>query len=114
MADLNLSGATVCHLVELARHVHAQEAVTIPEDPGNPDDGDWPAQILADHRQDTALQEFHAVVEDLETDQQQERVALLWLGRGDYSEEEWDEALSLARDGTRAPGGSAPDSTEAG
>lgn len=93
---LNVSGATVCHLVELARHFHAQEAVTIPQTPEDVDD-DWPAQVLASHRDDPVLAEFHAVINDLEPDQQQAVVALLWLGRGDFSYEEWDEALDLAR-----------------
>lgn len=94
---LNVSGDTVCRLVELAREFHAQEAVSIPEEPGNPS-GDWAVQILADHMEDATLGEFRAIVEDLEPDQQQELVALLWLGRGDYTLEEWQDALALARD----------------
>lgn len=94
---LNVSGDTVCRLIELAQEFHAQEAVSIPEEPGNPS-GDWAQQILADHMEDATLEEFRAIVEDLDPDQQQELVALLWVGRGDYSEEEWQEALELARD----------------
>jgi len=37
-------------------------------------------------------------VEDLEPDQLLELVALMWLGRGDYDAEQWDEACSAAQD----------------
>ena len=94
---LNVSGDTVCRLVELAQEFHAQEAVSIPEEPGNPS-GDWAVQILADHMEDATLGEFRAIVADLDPDQQQELVALLWLGRGDFTDEEWEDAKQLARD----------------
>ncbi|WP_346837863.1 DUF3775 domain-containing protein [Microbulbifer sp. SAOS-129_SWC] len=94
---LNVSAFSVCRLIELSREFHAQEAVSIPEDPDNPS-GDWSVQMLASHAGDQSFQEFKSIVDDLEPDQQQEVVALLWLGRGDYSEEEWSEALALAKD----------------
>lgn len=37
-----------------------------------------------------------AAIESLTEEQQETLVALTWLGRGDYSVEEWDEALSMA------------------
>ena len=40
--------------------------------------------------------EFKAIVDDLEPDQQASLVALMWLGRGDYSDEDWDDALADA------------------
>lgn len=42
--------------------------------------------------------ELKAIVNDLEPDQQQTIVALMWLGRGDFSLNEWEEALEAARD----------------
>ncbi len=42
--------------------------------------------------------ELKTVVNDLEPDQQQTIVALMWLGRGDFSLNEWEEALEAARD----------------
>lgn len=94
---LNVSTDNVCRLIDLAREFHAQEQVSIPEDPGNPS-GDWAVQTLASHADDATFQEFKSIVDDLEPDQQQEVVALLWLGRGDYEEEEWQDALQLAED----------------
>jgi hypothetical protein len=94
---LSINADIVCELIDLAREFHAQEQVVIPETPGNPSE-DWAAQLLAHHIDDTTLQQFRTKVADLEPDQQWELVALLWLGREDYTLEEWDEAVALARD----------------
>jgi len=94
---LNIGSDTICRLIDLAREFHAQEEVSIPEEPANPS-GDWAVQMLASHADDATFQEFKAIVEDLEPDQQQEVVALLWLGRGDYSKGEWRDALEQAAD----------------
>lgn len=93
---LNVGPDTVCRLIELAREFHAQEAVTFPEEPGNPS-GDWAVQMLASHDDDTTLQEFTAIVADLEPDQQQEVVALMWMGRGDFDVGEWRDCVKEAR-----------------
>lgn len=92
---LDVNPDTVCRLIELARVFHAQEEVVIPEEPENPS-GDYPAQILASHAGDTTLEEFRNIITDLEPDQQQQIVALLWLGRGDFSLDEWSEAVDEA------------------
>lgn len=94
---LEISLETVCRLIELAREFHAQEQVVIPEQPDNPS-GDWAQQLLAAHAGDVTLQEFRADVRDLEPDQQNQLVALLWLGRGDYALDEWDDAVAYAAD----------------
>lgn len=96
---LNVSGETVCRLVELAQAFQAQEAVTFPDDEEGVDsDDDWMEQVLADHADDPTLAEFRSVIEDLEPDQQFEVVALMWLGRGDFQDDEWEEAVALARE----------------
>jgi Protein of unknown function (DUF3775) len=45
---------------------------------------------------DPAYQELKATIDDLEPDQQVDLVGLMWLGRGDYSVDEWDKALAEA------------------
>ncbi|MDQ2069051.1 DUF3775 domain-containing protein [Natronospira bacteriovora] len=91
--DVNLDN--VCRLIQLARIFHAQEAVVIPEEPGNPSD-DWPTQILAAHHDDQSLNEFRSIIDDLDRNQQVEVVALLWMGRGDYDRQDWHALLSDA------------------
>lgn len=94
---LNVSTHNICRLIDLAREFQAQEEVSFPEDPGSPS-GDWAAQILASHQDDSTFGEFKSIIDDLEPDQQHEVVALLWVGRGDYCEDEWDDAVLQARD----------------
>lgn len=94
---LSISLDTTCRLIDLAREFHAQEAVSFPDEPGDAS-GDWALQILADHVDDESFQEFKSIVDDLEPDQQHELVALLWLGREDYSRGEWQDALTQAAD----------------
>jgi hypothetical protein len=95
MVDVNPD--TVRRLIALARAVHAKEAVVIPEDASNPS-GDWGAQVLASHADDLSAAEFLSIVEDLEPDQQQQLVAMMWLGRGDFVADEWDAAVEQAED----------------
>lgn len=93
---LDVNPDTVCRLIDLAREFHAQEAVVIPEEPGSASD-DWTGNILAAHADDATLDEFRSIIADLEPDQQQV-VGLLWMGRGDYTIDEWDEVLEQAAD----------------
>ncbi len=92
---LDINPDTVCRLIDLAREFHAQEGVVIPEAPDSPAD-DWALQVLADHSGNSTLAEFKSIISDLEPDQQQQVVALLWIGRGDFSTEEWGTALEQA------------------
>lgn len=45
---------------------------------------------------DPVLVELKSVIEDLEPDQQVRLVALMWLGRGDFDLDDWNQALSRA------------------
>ncbi|MEQ8663145.1 MAG: DUF3775 domain-containing protein [Gammaproteobacteria bacterium] len=97
---LNINPDTVRHLADLARTFHAREAVTIPEDLQQPS-GDWGNQMLAEHPGDPTLDEFRAVLTDLEPDQLAELVALFRVGREDYAPAEWHLAVQSA--GTETP-----------
>ncbi|WP_435605491.1 DUF3775 domain-containing protein [Pseudomonas knackmussii] len=94
---LDVNPDTVRRLIELARAFHAKEEVVIPEEPDSPSD-DWALQSLADHAGDEVFEEFRSIVEDLEPDQQQQVVALFWLGRGDADPLDWQALLRQARD----------------
>ena len=93
---LDINPETICKLIELAREFQAQEEVVFPEDTSNPS-GDWAMQMLASHADDLTFQEFRSTVQDLEPRQQQLVVVLLWLGRGDYTLEDWGDMLEQAR-----------------
>ncbi|MFC7554160.1 DUF3775 domain-containing protein [Pseudoroseomonas wenyumeiae] len=46
-------------------------------------------------------------IEELNEDEQAALVALAWVGRGDYEPDQWEEAVSMAKE--RAAGGSTAD-----
>ena len=92
---LNLNPDTVCFLISKARVFHSKEEVVMPDVEGSPSE-DWALQALADHADDPVLQEFMTTMADLEPDQQQAVVALMWIGRGEFNADEWDAAMEEA------------------
>lgn len=94
---LDINPENVCRLVELAREFHVKEGSVLPEDSSHSLD-EIPLDVLQSNPDDTVLDEFRAVVNDLEPSQQQEVVALLWLGREDDTIEGWESLLGIARD----------------
>ncbi len=95
--ELELNRETVLFIIDKAHEFHVKEGVTIPEESLSPSD-DWGRQALAAHGNDPGVEELRNTIDDLEPDQQVILVALMWVGRGDYALEEWDDALSQARD----------------
>ncbi len=93
---LGINPDNVCFIIEKAHEFHAKEEVVIPENSDYPED-DWARQVLADHASDPCYQELKYVIDSLPPAQQIELVALMWLGRGDFSVEEWSSALVEAR-----------------
>lgn len=93
---LNLGIETICFIIAKAREFQAKEQVVIPDPSGSGDD--WALQVLADHQDDLTVQEVKAAISDLDGDLQAELIALMWLGRGDYGLEEWDDALACAQE----------------
>ncbi len=74
----------------------------MPVDPGaatgsDPADDDE-RQILLDTPGNPTEQELRDAIDGLNLDEREEVLALMWLGRGDYTAEDWSEALRQARD----------------
>lgn len=97
MDTLELNPDTVCQLVNMAHEFHAKEEVVLPETPLSPGDSSI-MRLLADHAGDPIYQELKMAINDLEPDQQVQLVALMWVGRGDFEAQEWDEAVEAAKD----------------
>lgn len=94
---LGVNPDNVRFIIDKAREFHAKEDVVIPEPPGGPSD-DWARQVLADHADDPCYKELRYVINSLEPEQQMNLVALMWVGRGDFDPDEWDEAYAEARE----------------
>jgi hypothetical protein len=73
------------------------EVPPVDEDSGsNPsDDAEW--DVLQDSAENPAYQELVDAIGGLGEPERIELLALTWLGRGDYTKEEWREALAEAR-----------------
>lgn len=92
---LDINPETVSYIVNLAREFYAEEQMAVAEqEPATRDNfeaGSAPQQKI-----DPVYVEFKTAIEDLEPDQQIQLVALMWLGRGSFSD--WDSAVAEACD----------------
>ena len=85
---LAISPEKVCFIVVKAREFDAKDEVTEPNPGSNPSD-DKDVSILEDHRDDPVVEEITSLVGSLSEDEQIDLVALMWLGRDDYSASDW-------------------------
>lgn len=95
MAEFELNRDTVQFIIDKAHEFHATESMTFPEEPEIADEY-WSRQMTADYGHDPYYKDLKTMIDDLEPDQQISLVALMWLGRGDFSMDEWDKALQHA------------------
>ena len=85
---LAISSEKVCFIIVKAREFDAKDQVTEPDPASNPSD-DKELAVLEDHRDDPAVDEIRSLIDSLSEDEQIDLVALMWLGRDDYSANEW-------------------------
>jgi hypothetical protein len=92
MADptLTISSESVCFIIVKAREFDAQDVVTDPDSGSNAAD-DGAASVLEAHSDDLTQKELLAFINALSEEEQADLVALLWLGRGDGTMEDWDD-----------------------
>jgi hypothetical protein len=83
-------------IIEKAREFDA-EVPADEADLGSDAVDDGASEILLDTPDNTTEEELHDAIDGLNTDEQEELLALLWIGRGDFTAEEWPAALAEAR-----------------
>lgn len=98
MADptLTVSSESVCFIIVKAREFDAQDVVTDPDSGSNAAD-DGMASVLEAHSDDLTQKELIAFINALSDEEQADLVALLWLGRGDGTLEDWDDLRDEAQ-----------------
>jgi Protein of unknown function (DUF3775) len=98
MADptLTISSESVCFIIIKAREFDAQDVVTDPDSGSNAAD-DGAASVLEAHSDDLTQKELVAFINALSEEEQTDLVALLWLGRGDGTMEDWDDLRDEAQ-----------------
>jgi hypothetical protein len=92
---LTISPEKVFFVIVKAREFDAKDEVTDPDPGSNPSD-DKDAAILEDHSDDPVVEELTSLINSLSEDEQIDLVALAWLGRDDYSAEDWTEVRAEA------------------
>ena len=93
--DLSISTEKVCYIIVKAREFDVKDVVTDPDGASNSTD-DGMLSVLEDHRDDPVVQEIRAAIFAMTEDEQIDLVALVWLGRGDGSLEDWSELRAEA------------------
>ena len=88
MADLQISSDKVCHIIVKARSFDVKDA-EVDEDEGSNATDDGMTDVLEDQPNDATEEELAAFIDGLNVDEQVDLVALVWLGRGDGTLEEW-------------------------
>jgi hypothetical protein len=91
----DISVDTVCRIVVKARQFDVKEGVVESDYGANAADEGF-RNVLADYSDDPVYEELKTFIDGLDVDEQCDLVALMWLGRGDYTAEEWAQARGLA------------------
>jgi hypothetical protein len=99
MADptLTVSSESVCFIIVKAREFDVQDVVTEP-DPGSNATDDKVVSVLEAHGDDLTRKELVDFIAALSEEEQIDLVALMWLGRGDGTLEDWTDLRDEAQD----------------
>ena len=98
MPELTISTDQVAFLIEKARQFDAKDIASDPDSGSNGTDDDM-IDVLEDNGGDPVQKEIYGFVAALTEDEQIDLVALMRLGRGDGTIEEWDDLRKEAADG---------------
>jgi len=85
---LTIRPEQVCFIIVKAREFDVKDVDSEQESGSNASD-DRMAGVLEDSRDDTVAQELTSFISALTEDEQIDLVALAWLGRDDYTLEDW-------------------------
>ena len=93
----NISTDTVCFVIVKAREFDVKVAPEELDDGSNPTD-DQEQRILEDYADDPTYEELRSFLASQSDDDLKELVALMWIGRGDYTADDWDDVLGEVED----------------
>lgn len=100
--DLSISPDYVARLIVKMRGVQTREELVDPDPGSNPTD-DRMVGTLQEGPGDLSRAEIVQEIAGLNPDQQNELVALMWLGRGDFEPAEWKTAVRTASERREQP-----------
>jgi len=100
MPELLISPEKVGFLIEKAREFDVKEGASDPDSGSNGADGGM-TDVLEDNGRDPVVREITGFINALTEDEQVDLVALMRLGRGDGTIEEWRELRREAAEGRK-------------
>jgi hypothetical protein len=100
MPELVISREKVSFLIEKAREFDVKDLPADEDSGSNPTD-DNEIDVLEDSSDDPVASEMASLVRALNEDEQIDLVALMWLGRGDGTIEQWDDLRRQAAERRR-------------
>ena len=98
MPELTISPEKVGFLIEKAREFDVKEAASDPDSGSNGADDEM-IDVLEDNGRDPVVREITGFINALTEDEQIDLVALMRLGRGDGTIEEWNDLRREAAEG---------------
>jgi hypothetical protein len=98
MPELAISPEKVAFLIEKAREFDVKDVASDPDSGSNGADDDM-IDVLEDNGSDPVVREITGFINALTEDEQIDLIALMRLGRGDGTIEEWDELRREAAEG---------------
>jgi hypothetical protein len=90
MPELAISREKVSFLIEKAREFDVKDLPADLDSGSNPTD-DNEIDVLEDNSCDPVAREMASFIRAMNEDEQTDLVALMWLGRGDATIEQWDD-----------------------
>ena len=96
--EIQISPEKVCFVSIKAREFDVKDLVTEPDPGSNPTD-DKMIAVLENHEDDPVLEELTSFIAAMSEDEQIDLVALAWLGRGDYTADDWPSVREEAARG---------------
>jgi hypothetical protein len=85
----------VCFVVVKARELESEDEGVEADASNATDDGF--VSVLTEEAFSSTRDEISSFIDAMDIDEQIELVALMWVGRGDFAESEWKEAVAQAR-----------------
>jgi len=92
---LTISPEKVCFVIIKAREFDAKDEATEPDPGSNPSD-DKDIEVLEEHEDDPVVEELTSFIDSLSVDERVDLVTLMWLGRDDYTADDWDSVRAEA------------------
>lgn len=101
--EMTIAPGFLSRLVFKMRAVSLGDEDTPRDSRDNAQEGGHHVTLAEEVGSEATLEELTEEIEGMDPEHQYELVALMWVGRGDFSADEWSEALALAAERADTP-----------